>query len=913
MNKSNLDRNNSIQNKLKKLNLNINLCRKYKEEILYYTQRLKEKYQKGIFTYSQYEYMLNRYLKGKSLQYWMEHYNQWEKNIQRKIKELEKIKPNVITHSQHPKNIEIKRQKNFAWAYILIILIASLGIFLFRGEITGFVTIEKEPLVFSIQPEWNLEEGLIKISSDGQTKEYELSQFKISDEEISINVYSLGYDPSNSIKIELFIENETKATKILTTEEVTSEPNSTNEKNNTQTEENITLPKENKSKQENTTDPYSDSSNEENNTQKEENITYPQENITIPESNATNNNTQTKENITIPEENKSKQENITDPYSDSSNEENNTQKEENITYPQENTTLPNESNITIEENISRPANKTSFPEDKIENISYSDTLVQKEAIVNQPVMWIRKVYNENQSSRITLNIPKEAYKIKVEGIEIINGKEIRHTIDSQKILIDGKSLIEINQTSLLTGMITGEPIERKAIITKLIQKLAKLNIFSIMGFATLKTDSSLSISSYSPTEKSIQINQGETKKFSINISNGNKNEIETQWYVDNIAIVDEKNKSFEFKNITPGKYEVKVLVHNFKEYVTQKWELTVKESQSRKSNTQEEPLSKEPVDVQDDTKKLTIKDNSQFIEITYYTSPSTMKSKKLDNGKRIVVFSNISYKNVTVITRIEETRAQDVKLYKINNKSKTLYSAQFIDTNNNTHIDIVKWIIPHLRNQQAFEIDYGTGQRNSEIYEENGTFYIRNKDAKFFTKWVSHGNSNNESSPGYIERPEYFCTMTNSINESGADLGGELSFEIKELPLDNISKAEICAYAFDGKNRKIGVMNYIRKLDRSEWKKEPTISKVKFYEASKIIDPENGWKCIDITMIVKYALSKNEDQLFLRWIEEDANNLGYDHYTCFKTNSYDLSVCKENPYAAKHCDPFIKVVYQNEE
>ena len=50
----------SIKENINRLDNNVLLCKKYKEETIKYVKRLKEQHNRGIFTYAEYEYMLNK-------------------------------------------------------------------------------------------------------------------------------------------------------------------------------------------------------------------------------------------------------------------------------------------------------------------------------------------------------------------------------------------------------------------------------------------------------------------------------------------------------------------------------------------------------------------------------------------------------------------------------------------------------------------------------------------------------------------------------------------------------------------------------------------------------------------------------------------------------------------------------------
>ena len=167
-------------------------------------------------------------------------------------------------------------------------------------------------------------------------------------------------------------------------------------------------------------------------------ITIPEENITLPETNETQ-----------PEENPT---------------------EENITLPETNETQPEE-NPTLPENVTEPIEET---------IETGDKLTQLPAEINKPVKWIRTIKNENLNPTITIQIPKEAINLEVKKVIPLITEEIKETIPSEKLILDGTRL---SSNSLITGLTIAEPPKRKSLAIRFLK-----NIFKITGFTILNPE-----------------------------------------------------------------------------------------------------------------------------------------------------------------------------------------------------------------------------------------------------------------------------------------------------------------------------------------------------------------------------------------------------------------------------------------
>jgi len=139
----------------------------------------------------------------------------------------------------------------------------------------------------------------------------------------------------------------------------------------------------------------------------------------------------------------------------------------------------------------------------------------------------------------------------------------------------------------------------------------------------------------------------------------------------------------------------------------------------------------------EDNAQLVINDTVSEVEIEYYTpGPEAFEENTTDMKKNVTIVSEIAYQNVLTYTDIVDVPEQLIKIYwyvnesdynyysglpliGVNNESLNLsdektfrlditdkpeFYVSFYDTNNNSLIDNVQWITPHLSNQ-TFEIE----------------------------------------------------------------------------------------------------------------------------------------------------------------------------------------------------------------
>lgn len=107
-----------------------------------------------------------------------------------------------------------------------------------------------------------------------------------------------------------------------------------------------------------------------------------------------------------------------------------------------------------------------------------------------------------------------------------------------------------------------------------------------------------------------------------------------------------------------------------------------------------------------ETLEIVIDDNATTYEIYYETEPPKKEETEISLSKKeITIYTNeeLNYTDVLAFTELPtETTIDLISLYHINGNSYTNFTAY--DLNNNSLIDYIEWIVPHLSNQ-TYELE----------------------------------------------------------------------------------------------------------------------------------------------------------------------------------------------------------------
>ncbi|MGD9276907.1 MAG: hypothetical protein PVJ67_07080, partial [Candidatus Pacearchaeota archaeon] len=140
------------------------------------------------------------------------------------------------------------------------------------------------------------------------------------------------------------------------------------------------------------------------------------------------------------------------------------------------------------------------------------------------------------------------------------------------------------------------------------------------------------------------------------------------------------------------------------------------------------------IEIQETTevKEVKIAENATEFEIEYETPAPMSIEENILNGKEITISSEFHYQNVLAYTELpKEVSESEIKLYHIVNGSRMLTGFNSYDENNNSLVDYIEWVVPHLSNQtyeliiEITKAEHLDSDRNfiSDIYEE-----VRAKD-----------------------------------------------------------------------------------------------------------------------------------------------------------------------------------------
>ncbi|MBD3164142.1 hypothetical protein GF323_03005, partial [Candidatus Woesearchaeota archaeon] len=123
-------------------------------------------------------------------------------------------------------------------------------------------------------------------------------------------------------------------------------------------------------------------------------------------------------------------------------------------------------------------------------------------------------------------------------------------------------------------------------------------------------------------------------------------------------------------------------------------------------------------------------DDGDEIEVEYYTEGPTADEENISNGKRVMISSDIGYRDVLAYAFIPDTAASRIRLYHITGGKRIGVSFDGYDSNNDGLVDYIEWNVPHM-STQTYEIIYIT---KAEHLDSDREFiadiygYVREKD-----------------------------------------------------------------------------------------------------------------------------------------------------------------------------------------
>jgi len=189
------------------------------------------------------------------------------------------------------------------------------------------------------------------------------------------------------------------------------------------------------------------------------------------------------------------------------------------------------------------------------------------------------------------------------------------------------------------------------------------------------------------------------------------------------------------------------LIDNIADNLTEQVNLTDSIARSEEASRTVEQPAEIPAEPEEEFEKneniiLELNESAKEVEVEYYTDAPQAYEEEKSYGKEIVVSGpdNLNYTNILAYTFLERevSGEKSIKLYWIVNGSKEETEFNAYDTDNNSLIDYVGWVVPHLSNQ-SYELVLIT---KAVHLDSNKTFiadvydYVKSLDGN----WTSVGD-----------------------------------------------------------------------------------------------------------------------------------------------------------------------------
>ncbi|GAG29657.1 unnamed protein product, partial [marine sediment metagenome] len=142
-------------------------------------------------------------------------------------------------------------------------------------------------------------------------------------------------------------------------------------------------------------------------------------------------------------------------------------------------------------------------------------------------------------------------------------------------------------------------------------------------------------------------------------------------------------------------------------------------------NNKKQTIEKSKIKIEhneDNETEVIIDETADSYEIVYETyAPVTKETELGAYRKQIIVSSEIHYTDVLTYTTIPEVTNDKnrISLYHLSDNERTITEFEAFDTDNNSLIDKIQWIVPHLSNQ-TYELIIEISK--AEHLDENRSF-----------------------------------------------------------------------------------------------------------------------------------------------------------------------------------------------
>src|SRR3989339_1550960 len=186
---------------------------------------------------------------------------------------------------------------------------------------------------------------------------------------------------------------------------------------------------------------------------------------------------------------------------------------------------------------------------------------------------------------------------------------------------------------------------------------------------------------------------------------------------------------------------------------------------------------------------LQIADASEGHEVSYQTQAPIARERNISESKKEIIISapdELGYEDVLAFTHLPiEVPESSVKLYLLVNGTRTEVAVDMFDTNNNSLIDYIEWLVPHL-SEQAYELELAI----SEAAETTGAIASRRIGTAGANTWTFQeilGSEDMEIELVHIDDDDEHYIFAASIIEK-EELPEDFTFDIAIC--DNIGEVD---------------------------------------------------------------------------------------------------------------------------
>ena len=280
----------------------------------------------------------------------------------------------------------------------------------------------------------------------------------------------------------------------------------------------------------------------------------------------------------------------------------------------------------------------------VDEVNISEKLIKPRIVINKPVKWVKIVNASTNVINLSINISSYALNVSVKDTK------------EDKIISEDK--LKINDKGVIKNASVYMAEKRISQIEKIEERLQDKKISIIQKKPTAKEEIS------SINKELLQLQNERNKLSGYAVVSKEKKGLLTKFFewlfdveITGYAVQDKKDK---------GKH----LGHN-----------------KTKHKDKVEVIIEEPV---------------EEIEIEYYTEAPLAVEENISDFKKIITISapdELAYTDILAYTNLPtEAHAQSVHLYRLFNDSKEEVEIDKYDKNNNSLMDYIEWVVPHLSN-----------------------------------------------------------------------------------------------------------------------------------------------------------------------------------------------------------------------